>query len=90
MRKFMIAFCLALVALTVILISVHADGGSGRARLRWADQPVICKAASIYTDGTVIERPCPVDVASEDGLRMTLPEPGHFYRPLVMPDPEPR
>lgn len=89
MRKFMIAFCLALVALTVILISVHAWDGSGR--VRWGgDTPIICKAASVYTDGTVIERPCPVDVASEDGLRMTLPEPGHFYRPLVMPDPEPR
>lgn len=46
-----------------------------------ADKPLICVAASVYEDGTVIERPCPAEIGAADGLRMTLPTPGKLYRP---------
>ena len=52
------------------------------------DKPLVCIAASVYDDGTIIERPCPAEVGAVDGLRMTLPTPGRFYRPLAIPDPE--
>lgn len=83
-RRFMIAFCLALVALTLVLLTVSAKGFDRRGDIE--PPPPTCIAASVYDDGTVIERQCPADAAPVDGLRMTLPEPGRFYRPGGMPD----
>ena len=79
-RKLWIAFLVIVLAVSLAMIVYSAaaakgfDGPIGK--------PLICKAASVYSDGTVIERPCQPNMTDgASGLRMTLPTPGKFYRP---------
>lgn len=85
-RKLWIAFLVVVLAvsLAVIVYSVSsAKSFTGPIETK----PLICKAASVYTDGTIIERPCPASADGAEGLRMILPEPGQFYRPGGVPQP---
>lgn len=84
------AVCIVVLAVSLAMVvyySVSAKAFTGPI----TTQPLICKAASVYTDGTVIERPCSVETPIVDpfpgdcdvvyGCKMIMPEPGKHYRP---------
>lgn len=57
-RKLWMAFCFIVLAFSLAMVAA----GLITYRAMQADRPLICIAASVYDDGTVIERPCPPEV----------------------------
>lgn len=58
-----------LIVLVIALAMVLRYSTAAAMPIDQPDKPIVCKAVSIYTDGTVIERPCSL-TAKQAGLRL--------------------